>query len=148
MPPFPDPAYVAIILTGFAAFGSNLANILRALKEARAQPNNRASDYFRALGDSLEKVHAELKEKRVPHINGTQLNNLLRSFEKKTAKVRGEKITPALRASLTDAAEGAKTLDAWALNRLELEETHRVQLLTNIERTAGMCMALFTLLKR
>jgi hypothetical protein len=141
-------AYVLTIIGGYAVFGDRLVNLAKAWKEARARPNNIASDYFRALGDALKNVHAELKAKRVPHIDGNQLNTLLQSFEAKTAKVRGEKISPALRASLTAAAEGAKILDGWALNQLELEETHRVQLLANIGRAAGKCVALSTLLKR
>jgi hypothetical protein len=95
--------YVLTIIAGYAVFGDKLVNLAKTWKESRAQPSNRASDYFRALGDALEKVHAELKNKRVPRIDGTDLNVLLQSFEEKTARVRGERISPALRASLTAA---------------------------------------------
>jgi hypothetical protein len=84
------------LLATYAAFGDKLVNLLKAWKEIRAQPNNTAINYFRDLGEAFAKVHAELKEKRVPRIDGTRLNMLLQSFESKTARVKGEKITPSL----------------------------------------------------
>src|SRR5882724_6296606 len=150
MPVDPQAVTLAAIaaLAGFAAFGDKLGNVLKIWKQFRAQPNNTASNYFRDLGDAFAKVHAELKESRVPRIDGNRLNTLLQSFETKTNPVRGEKITPELQSSLAAAAKGAKTLDAWILDNLQLSDAQRQQLLRSIERAAGQCMALSTLLKR
>jgi hypothetical protein len=146
-----DPSVVfegtLLFLTGYAAFGDKLVKLLQDWKEARVQPDNIASGYFRELGDALSKVHAELAKKEVPRIDGTRLNTLLQSFSQKTAKVRGKKVPPSLQRTLTEAADGAKLLDAWALDRIKLDKRQRTRLLEDLERAAGNCLALAALLK-
>ena len=146
-----DPSLVfegtLLFLTGYAAFGDKLVKLLQDWKEARVQPDKIASGYFRELGDALSKVHAELAKKKVPRIDGTRLNTLLQSFAQKTAKVRGKKVPPSLRRTLAEAAAGAKLLDAWALDRIELDKAQRTRLLEDLERAAGNCLALAALLK-
>ena len=146
-----DPSVVfegaLLFLTGYAAFGDKLVKLLQDWKEARVQPDNIASGYFRELGDAISKVHAELAKKEVPRIDGTRLNTLLQSFSQKTAKVRGKKVPPSLQRTLTEAAAGAKLLDAWALDRIKLDKAQRTRLLEDLERAAGNCLALAALLK-
>jgi hypothetical protein len=146
-----DPSVVfegtLLFLTGYAAFGDKLVKLLQDWKEARVQPDNIASGYFRELGDALSKVHAELAKKKIPRIDGTRLNTLLQSFSQKTAKVRGKKVPPSLQRTLTEAAAGAKLLDAWALDRIKLDKPQRTRLLEDLERAAGNCLALAALLK-
>jgi hypothetical protein len=146
-----DPSVVfegtLLFLAGYAAFGDKLVKLLQDWKEARVQPDNIASGYFRELGDALSKVHAELAKKEVPRIDGTRLNTLLQSFSQKTAKVRGKKVPPSLQRTLTEAAAGAKLLDAWALDRIKLGKAQRTRLLEDLERAAGNCLALAALLK-
>ena len=146
-----DPSVVfqgaLAFLAGYAAFGEKLVKLLQDWKTARAQPDNVASSYFLELGDALAKVHAELARKKVPRIDGTRSNMLLRSFEEKTSKVRGEKVSPSLQGTLIAAANAAKLLDAWALDRIQLDEAQRAKLLADIERAAGKSLALAALLK-
>ena len=146
-----DPSVVfegaLAFLAGYAAFGEKLVKLLQDWKKARVQPDNIASSYFRELGDALSKVQAELAKKKVPRIDGTRLNTLLQSFAKKTSKVRGEKVPQSLERTLTAAAAAAKLLDAWALDRIKLDEAPRARLLADIERAAGKCLALAALLK-
>jgi hypothetical protein len=91
-----------------------------------------ASLCFRDPGEALTKINAELRENRVPRIDGTRLNVLLQSFEKKTAASKSKDIAPTLADSLRNAANAAKTLDAWALDRINLDEAHKSQLLASI----------------
>ena len=134
-------------LAGYAAFGDKLVKLLQDWKKIRVQPDNIASSYFRELGDALTKVHSELARKEVPRIDGTRLNLLLQSFSAKTSKVRGEKVPPSLERTVMAAADSAKLLDAWALDRIHLNETQRGRLLADIERAAGKSLALAALLK-
>jgi hypothetical protein len=134
-------------LAGYSAFGDKLVKLLKDWREARVQPDNIASAYFRELGDALSKIHAELAKKQIPRIDGTRLNTLLQSFSEKTSKVRGEKVPSSLKGTVSAAAGAAKLLDAWTLDRIELHETQRARLLEDIERAAGKCLALAALLK-
>jgi hypothetical protein len=146
----PEDIFKGVIKTflgDYAAFGNALVELLRDWGKARVRPDKIASNYFREMGDALRKVHAELAKKKVPRIDGTRLNLLLQSFAAKTSKVRGEKVSPTFKSTLTGAANAAKLLDAWALDRIQLEEAQRVRLLAHIERAAGKSLALAALLK-
>jgi hypothetical protein len=148
----PDPSVIfegaLAFLAGYGAFGDKLVELLKYWREARTQPDNVASIYFRELGDALTKVSSELAQKKVPRIDGTRLNVLLQSFSEKTSKVTGAKVDPSLQVAVTAAADAAKLLDAWALDRIQLPEAPRAQLLADIERAAGQCLALAALLRR
>jgi len=138
---------VTALLASYAAFGDKLVTLLQDWRKERIRPSNAASLYFHDVAEALTKINEELQEKRVPRIDGTRLNELLQSFEKKTAASKSKYIPPTLADSLNNAAKAAKTLDAWALDRINLDEAHKSQLLASIERAAGTCSALATLLK-
>jgi hypothetical protein len=147
-PVSPEMLQIALaIVASYAAFGDKLVKLLQDWRKERIRPSNAASLYFRDLADALTKINAELREKRVPRIDGTRLNVLLQSFEKKTGASKSKDIPPTLADLLRIAANAAKTLDAWALDRINLDEAHKSQLLASIERAAGTCSALATLRK-
>ena len=113
----------------------------RARNENFRKPKE-AGAYFESLGSALAKIVSELKEKRVPRIDGTHLNGLLQDFEAKTKTIKSKALPPKLNASLLGAAKAAKTLDAWALDRIQLSDEQRELLLAHLERAAGTCKTL------
>ena len=131
--------YTMTLLASFGAFGTALVSLLKDWRKEHLRKPNEASKYFEDLAATLTSIVHELKEKRVPRVEGTHLNGLLQDFAEETKPVSGAKIPPKLNASLLEAAKIAKTLDAWALDRIQLDDQHRLQLFANLERVAGTC---------
>ena len=135
------PETMALIM-GFGTFGVVLVSLLKDWRKEHFRKPNEASEYFADLATTLTSVVRELKEKRVPRIDGTHLNGLLQNFAERVNPVSPAKLPPKLNASLLGAAKMAKTLDAWALDRIQLDDEQRLLLLANIERIAGTCKTL------
>lgn len=134
--------YALSLATGFGSLAGQLLPFLVNLRKEHLRRPNEASRYFEDLADTLSAVVRELKEKKVPRIDGTHLNGLLQGFAEKVKPISRSKLPPKLNASLLGAAKTAKTLDAWALDRIQLEDEQRLFLLGNLERAAGTCKTL------
>lgn len=134
--------YTMGLVAGFGSLAGNLVPFLINLRKEHLRKPNEASKYFEDLADALSAVVRELKEKKVPRVDGTHLNGLLQSFAEKVKPISPSKLPPKLNASLLGAAKMAKTLDAWALDRIQLDDEQRLLLLAHLERAAGTCKTL------
>jgi hypothetical protein len=134
--------YTMAIVASFGAFSGLLLPLVKDWREEHLRKPKEAGKYFEELAIALTDIVTELKDKRVPRINGTHLNGLLQDFAAKTKSIKSTALPPKLNASLLGAAKAAKTLDAWALDSIQLEDDQRMLLLAHLERAAGTCKTL------
>ena len=133
---------VLVFLTAAGALSAALTKLLQDLRKERLRKNNAASKFFAEVADALAKIANELRQKRVPRIDGSYLNKRLQNFDEHTRGIHGDKMPRTAQATLLACAKAAKELDAWVLDGKELEEPQREHLFALLERTAGTCRSL------
>lgn len=136
-----NPDTMNLVLS-FGTLAGALLPFLKDWRKEHLRKPNEASKYFEDLANTLSAVVHELKERRVPRIDGTHLNGLLQTFEEKVNPISPAKLPSKLQGTLLGAAKAAKTLDAWALDQIHLDDEQRQLLLANLERAAGTCKKL------
>jgi hypothetical protein len=134
--------YTLSLVASFGALAGALVPFLKDWRKEHLRKPNEASKYFEDLANTLSAVVHELKKKSVPRIDGTHLNGLLQTFEEKVNPLSPAKLPSKLKGTLLGAAKAAKTLDAWALAQIQLDDKQRELLLANLERAAGTCKTL------
>jgi hypothetical protein len=146
-----DPITLGLLgaaFAGFVAFAKNLADLREKLLAGRARRSNEAAQYFDDLSKSMSGVVEALRARQVPRIDGNKMNGLIHAFSEKTKGVSLDRSPTALESSLDHAARIAQTLDAYILNNVPKDEAEREQMLRLIERIAGDCGAIATILKK
>ncbi len=146
-----DPISLSLLgaaFVGFVAFAKNLADLHDKLLAGPARRSNEAAQYFGDLSKSMSSVVAALRAGQVPRIDGNEMNTLIHAFSEKTRRVSLDRSSTALKSSLDHAARTAQTLDAYILNDVPKDEAEREQMLRIIERIAGDCRAIATILRK
>ena len=142
---------IGLLIAGFAKFGDKLVDLSIKLRNEirakRVRRNNIASQYFDDLANALSKVVAGLRANQIPRIDGNWLQGLLRTFDEKTRGVTSLDSPESLRRSLEGALDIAKELDGWLLLNIPSTPQDREQMLAVVERIAGACAALASVLK-
>ncbi len=125
------------------------AKLIELIRERKIDADERAAEYFTALGGALEAIATKLRDGKIPRVEGTKYNHLVFDFDDCTSKVR-DSLGQARYAMLRDLKQlgiYAKNLDWHHLNSDKTLAPYREHWLAEIERGAGHLQALGTILR-
>jgi hypothetical protein len=128
-------------------FVTVLVTLVERSSKAKIRRNRDAAAYFEALASAMEDVLEGLRARRVPRIEGHEMEALIRAFPKRTKAVLDASESDELKAALDDVARIAKDLDKQVFFHQPSVEADREQMLAQIERILGSCNAMAKLLK-
>jgi len=138
----PDPYVLAL-----AKFAEKLADLLKKIRGEKIRRNNDAAIYFESLAAAMTRVLDALRDRRVPRIDGHEMETLIRAFPEKTKGVLDGSHSIATKASLDEVAKITRTLDGHYILHQPAVEVDREQMLRQIERIIGNCKGLAGVIK-
>ena len=133
---------------GFAKLADLLGELLKKLRSESDRRDNEASAYFQQLSVAMGQVVEHLRKNQIPRVRGNEMNTLIRAFSTKTKGALGAQESVETNTLLAEAADTAKTLDAYVLEDAPTGESEREEGLRILERITGHCRALAGILRK
>jgi hypothetical protein len=128
-------------------FVDSLAKLWQLVREKELRRDKDAAAYFDALASAMTRVLEGLRARRVPRIEGHEMDKLIHGFPERTKRVLRAADSAKLKSALDEVAEIARTLDKQIFFHQPSIEADREEMLAQIERIVGDCKGLAGILK-